>query len=317
MKASSLLLTVLLLIMCCATQAAESKIAKVSKLKITTLSTMLASRGIGEWGYSALVEADGKQILFDTGLRVDTVLKNAETLKVDLSTVEDVILSHNHRDHSGGLLTLRQEMMKKNPKALSKIHVGQGIFVQRHNRKNRMLELKKAMEATGAQFIIHNTTAELAPGVWVTGPVKRIHPEKNWGGTGKIETDKGLAEDIINEDQSLVINSKDGFVLVSGCGHSGIINTMEHINANIGPGSVFAAIGGFHLVSASDDHLKWTASKLTEFGTRKIVGAHCTGINSLYTLKDLLKLTRADAVIGSIGGSFDLVNGINPSYIAQ
>ncbi|AQS39242.1 metallo-beta-lactamase superfamily enzyme [Shewanella psychrophila] len=79
---------------------------QVSSLKVTTLSTMLASRGIGEWGYAALIEVDGKKILLDTGNRPETVLQNAKDLDVDLSDVEDVILSHNHGDHIGGLIYL-------------------------------------------------------------------------------------------------------------------------------------------------------------------------------------------------------------------
>src|ERR1700678_1388300 len=77
-------------------QAASA--AQVKALKITVLSTMLADRGLGEWGYSALVEADGKKFLFDTGANADVVLRNAKTLGIDLSTVEDVVISHNHDD---------------------------------------------------------------------------------------------------------------------------------------------------------------------------------------------------------------------------
>jgi 7,8-dihydropterin-6-yl-methyl-4-(beta-D-ribofuranosyl)aminobenzene 5'-phosphate synthase len=84
---------------------------QVKTLKVTVLSTMLADRGLGEWGYSALVEVDGKKILFDTGANPDVVLKNAKSLGIDLSDVEDVVISHNHDDHTGGLLTLRRERL--------------------------------------------------------------------------------------------------------------------------------------------------------------------------------------------------------------
>jgi 7,8-dihydropterin-6-yl-methyl-4-(beta-D-ribofuranosyl)aminobenzene 5'-phosphate synthase len=83
---------------------------RVKSLKITILSTMLAEEGMGEWGFSALVEADGRRILFDTGLRPETVLQNARHLGIDLSGVTDVVLSHHHGDHTGGLLTLRREL---------------------------------------------------------------------------------------------------------------------------------------------------------------------------------------------------------------
>ena len=80
---------------------------------------MLADQGLGEWGYSALVEVDGRKFLFDTGSNPDVVLKNAKTLGIDLSDVEDVVISHNHNDHTGGLIALRRELIKKNPRAMS------------------------------------------------------------------------------------------------------------------------------------------------------------------------------------------------------
>src|SRR5271156_5000479 len=124
--------------------------AEVHALKITILSTMLADDGIGEWGFSALVEADGRKILFDTGARPNTVLENAKELKIDLSDVQDVVLSHFHDDHTTGLITLRREFAKKNPAALSRVHVGKGIFLERRGHDfNPMIAMKKEYEATG------------------------------------------------------------------------------------------------------------------------------------------------------------------------
>jgi 7,8-dihydropterin-6-yl-methyl-4-(beta-D-ribofuranosyl)aminobenzene 5'-phosphate synthase len=125
---------------------------RVRALKVTILSTMLADQGIGEWGFSALVEADGHRILVDTGNRPETVLQNANELGIDLSTVSEVVLTHNHDDHVGGLLTLRRELMKKNPSALSRVHVARGIFYSRPSAKgesNTMIAIKGEYEATG------------------------------------------------------------------------------------------------------------------------------------------------------------------------
>src|SRR5450432_1325024 len=97
--------------------------AKAKTVDVKILSTMLADDdGFGEWGFSALVTVDGNPILFDTGAHADTVLRNAKLLKVDLSTATDVILSHNHLDHTAGLLTLRNEYKKSG--ALARAHVG-------------------------------------------------------------------------------------------------------------------------------------------------------------------------------------------------
>lgn len=295
----------------------KSQQVSVQNLKITTLSTMLANQGIGEWGYSALVEVDGKKILFDTGRKLETVLNNAEELGIDLSEVEDVFLSHNHGDHTGGLLALRERLKKQNPKAISRIHVGDGIFDQRINFRNRMLEIKEELEADGVTFFVYKEAFELFPGVWITGPIERIHPEKNYGGKWKIATKDGDKIDTIPEDQSLIINTEKGFVLVAGCGHAGVINTLEHVKSKISSKSAYAIIGGLHLVSATDKQLEWTAEHLKRFGVSKIIGAHCTGINSLYTLKNLLKLKREDAVVGSVGDNFDLGKGITPGIIAK
>ena len=290
----------------------------VSNLKITTLSTMLVNgKGIGEWGYSALIEVDGRKILFDTGSRPETVLVNARELDIDLSDVEDVFLSHNHWDHIGGLLTLRKELKKHNPKALRRIHVGEGIFNKRVNSKNTILAIRDELEADGVEFVIYSNQQELFPGVWITGPISRLHDERNWSGNGKIETDSGIIEDNIPEDQSLVIETKDGLVLISGCGHAGLINTLEHVSANRNNIKVFTIIGGFHLFNASDEQLVWTAGKLKDFGVSKIIGAHCTGIDSLYSLRELLELNRGDAIVGSVGDSFDLKTGIKAGLIAK
>ena len=95
----------------------------VRALRVTVLSTMLADRGIGEWGFAALIEVNGRRILFDTGARPDTVLKNSKDLNIDLSHISDVILSHNHGDHTGGFMTMRETLGARNPKALSRAWV--------------------------------------------------------------------------------------------------------------------------------------------------------------------------------------------------
>ncbi|MTI38895.1 MBL fold metallo-hydrolase [Fulvivirga lutimaris] len=295
----------------------KSDAHKVSSLKVTTLSTMLANSGIGEWGYAALIEVDGKKLLFDTGSKHDTVLKNARDLGVDLSVVEDVFLSHNHGDHVGGLLTLREELKKENPNALKRVHVGKGIFLERVGKDNKIWAMKEALEKDGVEFVEHDSKAELFPGMWITGPVVRIYDERNWSGSGKIKTEDGIVEDNIPEDQSIAITTADGFVLISGCGHAGVINTMQQIRTDIYEDKFFAAIGGFHLIRASDEHIEWTAGKMKEFGLENLNGAHCTGINALYDLRRLLGLDKYHAVVGSVGDTFDLENGIDAGLIAR
>jgi 7,8-dihydropterin-6-yl-methyl-4-(beta-D-ribofuranosyl)aminobenzene 5'-phosphate synthase len=301
----------------CAQTAAPPR-AEVHALKITILSTMLADDGIGEWGFAALVEVDGHKILFDTGARPNTVLENARELKINLGDVQDVILSHFHDDHTSGLMTLRREFAKANPAAFSRVHVGAGIFLERRGREaNPMIAMKKEFESTGGIFIVHQDAAELFPGVWLTGPVPRVYPEKNYPAGTDVKIESSWTEDNIPEDQSLVFNTSHGLVLLSGCGHSGIVNTLQYARSIVGSAPVDAAIGGFHLFEASDQTLAWTAGKLKEYQTARILGAHCTGIESVYRLRELLGLTRQTCLVGTIGAVYNLDSGIKTGPIAQ
>jgi 7,8-dihydropterin-6-yl-methyl-4-(beta-D-ribofuranosyl)aminobenzene 5'-phosphate synthase len=296
--------------------------AQIHALKVTLLSTMLvgSTTGLGEWGFSALIEADGHRVLLDTGAHPDTVLQNAHDLNIDLSDVREVILTHNHWDHVSGLMTLRKEMMKKNPSALSVVHVARGIFYSRpapEGEDNRMIAVKKEYEATGGRFIEHEESAEIFPGAWLTGPVPRKYPERNWSVSGKVQTPVGLVEDTIPEDQSLVLNTPEGLVVITGCGHAGIINILTFARQEFPNEPVEAVIGGLHLFPATDEQLDWTADKMKDFKVANLLGAHCTGIEAVYRIRERLGLPRASAVVGSVGSSFVLGEGIHPGPLAK
>jgi len=285
-----------------------------------------ANAGIGEWGFAAVLEVDGRRLLVDAGARADTVLKNAGELKMDLASITDVVITHNHADHTGGLLTLRRELSKQNPQALSRVHVPKGIFYPRPTADGRdangLLPLKAAYEATGGAFIEHAKPTNLMPDVTLLGPVPRVHPERNWGSprggpSGRVQTSDGLVEDNVPEDTSIVIDTADGFVLISGCGHAGIINAMEYARTSLRAAPVVAAIGGFHLFAASDETIAWTAGKMKAFGVQHLLGAHCTGIESVYRLRQLLGLTRSTAAVAGVGATYTHGRGIDPTALAR
>jgi arylsulfatase A-like enzyme/metal-dependent hydrolase (beta-lactamase superfamily II) len=295
---------------------------RVKSLEVVLLSTMLADRaGVGEWGFSALVVADGHRVLFDTGARPETVLHNAAELKIDLSGVTDVILSHHHGDHTGGLVTLRRELARRNPKALERALVGAGIFLSRPGsdgrESNETLAIKHNYEALGGSFTVVDRPTELFPGAWLTGPVPRIHPERNWFKRTLKEADGRLVEDNVPEDMSLVFVTERGLVVLAGCGHAGIVNTLEFARKQLGEAPVFAVLGGFHLFEADAATLDWTAGKLRSFGVRHVLGAHCTGIESVFGLRQRLGLTRSTCAVGAVGAKFSLEVGIDPGLIAR
>ena len=297
---------------------------RVQALKVTILSTMLADGAeLGEWGFSALVEVDGHRILFDTGAHADVVAKNVKTLGIDLTTVPDVVLSHSHSDHVGGLLTLREVVLaEKAPAALARAHVGKGIFYSRLSAApplegNPMVLIKPQYEASGGKFISYEKPAEIYPGVWLTGPVPRKYPERNWSGNDKVKTPSGIVEDNIPEDMAMIFDTDEGLVVLTGCGHAGVINIIDYARSFVRPARIRALIGGIHLFAADDKVLAWTAEKLRGFGVDNFIGAHCTGIETVYRFRHDLGLDRSHAVVGAVGASFELRKGIDPRYIAQ
>ncbi|KPF79671.1 MBL fold metallo-hydrolase [Novosphingobium sp. AAP93] len=304
-----------------AARAASGAGHQAQAVKVTTLSTMLADyEGLGEWGYAALVEVDGRRVLFDTGANPDVVLKNTEALHIDLSTVEDVVISHFHDDHTGGLITLRKALMQKNPGALSHLYVGEGIFEPRYHKdgkgesENGFPALAKAYLDTGGRIQQLSGPAEIASGVWLTGPVPRGHAETNWNPGLFIKTGGQLFPDTLREDTSLVIDTAQGVVIVTGCGHAGIMNIAEHAKAITGDARLVAVIGGIHLFAARDAVLVETAARLK--GLSYLLAAHCTGIEATVRLRELLGLDRRTAVVAAIGSSFTLGKGIEAGAIA-
>ena len=287
---------------------------KIKDYKITILSTMLSDSHIGEWGFSAMIEADGKRILFDAGSRENTVVQNAKELNINLDNIDNIYLSHNHKDHTGGLITLKKEY----PNSFKNAHVGEGIFYSRPNSEgdgNYILSNKNTLENLGIKFISHKNPTQLIPGLWTTGQVPRKYDEKNWSGVSKMIDSKGnIVEDIKPEDQSLFFDTENGIVLISGCGHAGLANTLDYVQKIIPGRPIYKIIGGFHLLKLNNDKLEWTAKKMREAGVNYFVGAHCTGLNSTYSIRNFLGLTSESALVGSVG-TVITAKGIFPGYM--
>jgi 7,8-dihydropterin-6-yl-methyl-4-(beta-D-ribofuranosyl)aminobenzene 5'-phosphate synthase len=296
---------------------------KAGAVKITVLVTNLAGdahEGNGEWGYSALVEVDGHKIIYDTGASPNFALNNAKLLKVNLGDVDEVILSHNHWDHVGGLMSLRNELKNGNPKAVSRAHVSARIFEPRLTSagedQNGLRAIRAEYLASGGEFLVHEKPTELYPGVWFTGPVPRNNPEKNWSPGLSLKTDAGLVEDNVPEDSALIFDTADGIVILTGCAHAGIINITQYARSLLGNRPILAIVGGLHLFAASDQTVDWTASTLKSYDVASLLAGHCTGLEATYKLRQVLGLSRKTAVVSAVGSSYTLGKGIDPRKLA-
>ena len=289
--------------------------ANPSKYEITVLATNIANfGGFGEWSYGALYEGVDETVMFDTGFHEDTVIHNAKRLGKDLSKVEKVILSHFHADHTGGLLKLRREFGQLNKRAFSKVYVARGFFDQRLNSKaeidssnrlgpggfERVSTFRNEAESLGITFIIVDGPLEIAENLFITGPVARRNEHYNGSSGLFVKIDGSLTPDIIRDDQSLGMLTDKGWVMMSGCGHAGIINTGETLR-RIKDRPIYAAMGGFHLWLAEDEVVNRTAEWLGEAGLEKFLGGHCTGIHAANRISELLGLERHEISHTAVG----------------
>jgi 7,8-dihydropterin-6-yl-methyl-4-(beta-D-ribofuranosyl)aminobenzene 5'-phosphate synthase len=106
-------------------------------------------------------------------------------------------------------------------------------------------------------------------------------------------------------------------VILAGCGHAGIVNTVEYARKVVRPAPVHAILGGLHLYALDDERLGWTADQLEASGLENLLGAHCTGLEAVYRIRERAGLSRKSCLVGAVGASFVLGQGIDPRDLAR
>ncbi len=243
----------------------------------------------GEYGFAALVEVNGESLLFDTG-SADAVFANAKAMGIDLEQVGEVAISHGHFDHTGGLLEFLEMGRPK------KVYAHPQIFVPRYAGRGSLKReigacfTVEEIVARGAKFVPTPGFTEIYPEVFVTGEIPRKNDFEDVGGSFWVDdVNTGAAiPDLIPDDMSLVIKHPDGLIIISGCAHAGIINTIAYAREKSGVKDVLAFIGGTHLISASEPRLTKTVQALKDYGVEKVAACHCTGFNALVRLRNEL-----------------------------
>lgn len=313
--------------------------AKVKTVKIQNLSTMGAdifpsrvskksTYTHGEWGFAALIEIETesgqkKQILFDTGAYPETVLSNVKKLEVDFKP-DNVIVSHFHQDHIGGLEALKRAY----PQALNKVHVGKYIYASRkevnskgelgtkeqngfiaESDKYRAIARKKGAEAQVLVYENSTVLKEIDEDVMlVYRPTSKRFNDSNTVGNSYryLGEDEKYHEDDLPEELSLVINTKEGLIVISGCAHRGLLNTVdatlvdtEQISHGSYSKNIFALVGGFHLLASDKKNIPFEgasvpyntviATMLQRWKTKVFWGAHCTGHQATESVLQAMK----------------------------
>jgi len=253
---------------------------------------------LGEHGFSALIEPSmGAPLLFDTGQGF-TLLHNARCMNKDLSLVKQVVISHGHYDHSGGLLPLLKVCGAK------QVFSHPSVFTPRYRIKDTgecypiaIPASREELEVAGAVFNLSGEFRTIAPGVFLTGEVPRVTAFEV-GDQGLYRDCSGQELDSTPDDQSLILETEKGLVLILGCCHAGVVNTMEHIAYMTGRRDYFAVVGGTHLGFSSQEQLTKTIAALRTAGIRKLATGHCTGFAASARLSRELPREFQVAMVG-------------------
>jgi 7,8-dihydropterin-6-yl-methyl-4-(beta-D-ribofuranosyl)aminobenzene 5'-phosphate synthase len=250
------------------------------KIKVSTLSENTALHGyIGEYGLSLFIEACGRNILFDTGLSF-SACHNAQLMGVDLKTVDCIVLSHGHLDHTGGLAEMLRRIGRE-----TEVIAHPGVFEPRYTLRDGQAEerfigmpcSREYLENHGARFTLSKEPVRIASDMMTTGEIPMLTEYEKIEGNLHILEGGTYQPDRLADDLSLIINTECGLVVITGCGHRGIINIIDHSCKLTGNNTVYAVIGGIHLLRASEERIKNTIAEFKDRGVKKLGVSHCTG----------------------------------------
>jgi len=251
------------------------------KIVVLVENSVLHRELYAEHGLSLYVETDRGKILFDTG-QSDLLIRNARTLGIDLTKIDKIVLSHGHYDHTGGLLPLLKTFKKRikviaHPDAFKKIHFSCGGGVSR----DIGIPFEESDLRRYAELIEEDKPREILPGIVTTGEIERRTNFED-AGEGFFLDPNCTKPDIIRDDQALILDSEKGLIVLFGCGHSGLINTLSKVRELFPNREIRTIMGGFHLGGASEERLERTCEALSKFGVKEIYPGHCTGWRAIY-----------------------------------
>lgn len=250
-----------------------------ARIQVTVLVENTTDRPglLAEHGLAYYIDTRSQGVLFDTG-QGNVLAGNAYRLGIPLSRVETVVLSHGHYDHTGGLADVlrgsRSISVIAHPAAL------QPKFARNQDGTSREigmpLESLQALQRRREQCVLTEKPTRVAPGITVTGPVPRVTEYEDTGGPFYLDT-HCQQSDPLSDDQAVFFETSRGTVVLLGCAHAGVINTLRYVRELTDQRPIHAVLGGMHLVEASTRRLQQTIDELRALKLACIGPAHCTG----------------------------------------
>ncbi len=264
----------------------------VQKVELTVLvedTVSTTKRGLmAEHGLSFLIDGktDGDKfsLLMDTGPSSDMVLHNTDAIGIELAKIDAIFLSHGHYDHTGGLIGILKSINKRIP-VIAHTQIFDPKLKLKPTIKFIGAPFKPTdVEASGGVLLLARSPVTIAKGVITTGEIERVTTFEKVKDYWTIKEER-FVEDSMPDDQALIIEiDRKGLVVVSGCAHSGIINTIRQARKVTGIDKVCAVLGGFHLTKADDKTIKSTVEELIEIDPEIVAPCHCTGHKAVHQL---------------------------------
>jgi 7,8-dihydropterin-6-yl-methyl-4-(beta-D-ribofuranosyl)aminobenzene 5'-phosphate synthase len=251
-------------------------------IQITTLSENTATSRralLAEWGISILIKADDHKILFDTGQSFSAAY-NAIALGIDLSQIDRIVLSHGHYDHTGGLLPVLK-MMRKQVEVIAHPDIWAAKYAKRSEGREEYIGVpfsKEGAESSGASFNLTREPVWLSGNIVTSGEIPMLTEYEKIDPILYVKERGELKPDPLWDDQAIFIKSERGLIIILGCAHRGIINTIRHAQKLTGVEPIYAVIGGTHLMAASPERMDLTIAELLSFGIQRLGACHCTGL---------------------------------------
>lgn len=266
-------------------------------LRITVLIDNAAAQPdlLTEHGLAMWIEFGDKRILWDAG-QSDILLANARTLGIDLAAADIIAISHGHYDHTGGLPAVLPVAQK------ASLYLHPEIFLSRYSKKQSIHPI--GMPIASAQSLqarpVHLTESwiRIGHGIFLTGAIPRLNSFEDTGGSFFLDAECS-APDSVPDDQAMVLESGEGLIVILGCAHSGLVNTLDYVCRNTGKNTIHTVIGGMHLLNANRQRMDFSVDALRKYDVQNIVPLHCTGQAAC----DYLKNALAGKVINLSGKS--------------